>query len=342
MNMAFHAGRRAGTSSCGALLETIPLSARALRRPLHPHRARDAAHLLLGAPGASLDGELRAPRRTTGAVPERAVLPRCAASIYFALWIVVARLLHGWSARQDEEGGVALTVKQRRLGAGALPFLAVAMTFAAFDWQMSLDLHLASTIFGALLVRRLVPVGLRGAHPRGQRPRAEDGLAGGAGERDHYHYLGKYLLAFTAFWAYIAFSQFLLIWIANLPEEVPWYIARGQGGWRAAGRRSSSCSTSWCRSSSCSRAPLKRSPRALGLMAVWVLVVHYVDLYWVDDAGAPARPARRARACTGPTSRRWWASGGATPPSWPGASAAAPPCPLKDPYLEESLRYDPS
>jgi hypothetical protein len=258
--------------------------------------------------------------------------------VYFALWIGVAHLLHGWSTRQDEERGVRLTALQRRLAAGALPFVALAMSFAAFDWQMSLDLRLSSTIFGlyyfagsflaAFAVLILMMNGLRA-----------EGTPGALANANHYHSLGKYLLAFVAFWAYMAFSQYLLIWIANLPEEVPWYLARNRGGWAVVGVVLVVFHFLVPFFALLSR-PLKRNPRLLGWVAVYVLVIHYVDVYWVmmpalqHDAHAPRPHLADLTAVVGV-----------------GAAALAfilwrlegrNAVPVGDPYLEESLRYDPS
>jgi hypothetical protein len=260
--------------------------------------------------------------------------------VYFALWSVVAHLLHGWSVRQDEEGGVALTLRQRRLGAGALPFIAVAMTFAAFDWQMSVDLHLASTIFGLywfagsfLSAFAVLILALNASRAEGSSP-------GALMNSNHYHSLGKYLLTFTAFWAYIAFSQLLLIWIANLPEEVPWYLARGRDGWLAAAVFLIVFHFVVPFFVLLSR-PLKRSPRALGVMAMWVLVVHYVDIYWVmmpalqhDPHGGLLPHWTDITAVVG--------VGGVFAAFVAWRLRGSAPVPVKDPYLEESLRYDPS
>ena len=155
------------------------------------------------------------------------------AVIYFLFWIACAWLLNKWSAAQDR--GEASTdaagmVRFRTLSAPGLLFLVLTITFAVTDWVMSLDPHWYSTIFGlmfvsgfglsafALTIAVLASIGPVGA------------LAGRLTAR-HYHDLGKLLLAFTMLWAYLNFSQFLIIWSGNLPEEIPWYIERMRGGW---------------------------------------------------------------------------------------------------------------
>ena len=233
LNMAFQAGKAKWYVVIRRVIETIPLSG-ALFLVLFIPILLGAPHIFGWLDPAHLhDDHLRKlaeHRRPYLNMPFFVIR----AAIYFVLWIAVSNLLYRWSVRQDTEGGTALTLKQRRLGAGALPFVALAMSFAAFDWQMSVDLHLESTIFGvywfagsflaAFAVIVLWLNALRG-----------EGLPGGLVNANHYHSLGKYMLAFTAFWAYIAFSQYLLIWIANLPHEVPFYLARREGGWRIFG-----------------------------------------------------------------------------------------------------------
>ena len=213
------------------------------------------------------------------------------------------------------------------------------MSFAAFDWQMSLDLRLFSTIFGlyyfagsflsAFAVLILMMNGLR----------AEPGTPGALANPNHYHSLGKWLLAFTAFWAYMAFSQYLLIWIANLPEEVPWYLARNRGGWAPVGVALIVFHFIVPFFALLSR-PLKRSPRALGFIAAYVLVIHYVDVYWVmmpalqHEAHAPRPHLADLTALAG--------VGGAALAFILWRLQGRPAVPVGDPYLAESLRYDPS
>ncbi|HTP27388.1 MAG TPA: hypothetical protein VMK12_17265, partial [Anaeromyxobacteraceae bacterium] len=227
--------------------------------------------------------------------------------------------------------------KQRRLGAGALPFVGLAMTFAAFDWQMSLDLRMYSTIFGlyyfagsflAAFAALILAVGTS----------RSEGLPGSLMNANHYHSLGKWLLAFVAFWGYIAFSQYLLMWIANLPDEVPWYFARNKTGFLPVGIFLVVCHFIIPFFLLLSR-DLKRNPRALRAMAVWILVVHYIDVYWV------MMPALRPSQGVAPRLTDLAAVVGI------GAAAVAfvlwrlrgrPAVPVGDPYLEESLRYEPS
>jgi hypothetical protein len=154
------------------------------------------------------------------------------ALLYFAFWMLLMVLLNRWSAEQDR--GQAITpadsVRFRTVSAPGLLFLVLTVTFASVDWVMSLDPEWFSTIFGLLTIAgwgltslALTVVVL--ALVDGTKP-----FAGVLGPR-HFHDLGKLLLAFTMLWAYLNFSQFLIIWSGNLPEEIPWYVRRVSGVW---------------------------------------------------------------------------------------------------------------
>jgi hypothetical protein len=258
------------------------------------------------------------------------------AIVYFAVWIVVAHLLRAWSLRQDEAGGYELTRRQRVLGAGSLPLLALTMTFAAFDWMMSLDPRFYSTIFGVYwfagsFLGAFCLVAVAAAVTR------DDPLQFGAHMNlEHFHSVGKFMLSFVAFWGYIAFSQFMLIWIANIPEEIPWYFVRIHGGWGWIGAFLVVGQFVVPFFMLLSR-PLKRDPRRLAGLAIWLLLVHWVDLYWV------IMPALSER---GPRPSLWDLTafvgvGGISVAFalWRMHGIAA--VPVRDPYLPDSLRYSP-
>jgi hypothetical protein len=198
---------------------------------------------------------------------------------YFAVAGFVAWRLFAWSTQQDSSGDPALTQKQRNLGTGALPLVAMVITFASFDWLMSLNPTWYSTIFGvyyfagsfwstvAILII-LVTVA------RGRDPFADHvGV-------EHIHNLGNLLFAFTCFWGYIGFSQMMLIWIANLPEEIPFYAVRMQGDWAAVGIVLIIGHFVLPFSFLLSR-DLKRTPTRLSLVAGWALLMNLLDLFWL-------------------------------------------------------------
>jgi hypothetical protein len=258
------------------------------------------------------------------------------AALYFACWIGVAHLLRAWSLRQDQAGGVTLTRWQRRLGAGSLPLLALTLTFAAFDWMMSLDPRFFSTIFGVYWFAGSFVAAFAVTILAGVATRADPTQFGAHMNVDHFHSLGKFLLAFTAFWAYVAFSQFMLIWIANVPEEVPWYILRIEGGWRAVGLFLAVfhflvpffllINTR-----------ITRTPGRLALVAAWMLLVHWIDLYWLVMPHLDPR---------GPRPSLWDLAafvgvGGVTVAFGLLRMRGTAAVPVRDPYLEDSLRYSP-
>jgi hypothetical protein len=254
---------------------------------------------------------------------------------YFAIWIAIATLLRGWSLRQDASGDPALTARARRLAAGGLPFVAIALTFAAIDWEMSLSAFIASTIFGVYwfagsLVGAIAVLVLAMAGASREEPLR------GAVNANHVHSMGKYLFAFTAFWAYIALSQYLLIWIANLPEEVPWYLVRGDSGWRPVGVFLVVFHFVLPFLILMPRA-IKRRVRPLVVMAVWMLAVHYVDVYWVVmpalTPGGPRPSWMDLAALAG--------VGGVSVAFVVSRLRGHPIVPVGDPYLEASLNYEP-
>jgi len=258
------------------------------------------------------------------------------AVLYFAVWLAVAHLLRAWSVRQDEVGGVRLTRWQRRLGVGSLPFLALTLSFASFDWMMSLDPRFFSTIFGVYWFAGSFMSTFAVTIIAAALTRGEPGAFGNRMSVEHFHSLGKFMLAFTAFWAYVAFSQFMLIWIANVPEEVPWYILRIDGGWLWVGVFLAIFHFFVPFFLLLSR-DLKRDPRRLALVAGWLLFVHWIDLYWlVMPHLHPAGPRPSPWDLTS-----WVGVGGAAVAFTVWRMRAAAPVPVRDPYIEDSLRYLP-
>lgn len=201
------------------------------------------------------------------------------AAIYFVLFGLIAGRLFRWSTQQDESGAIALTRRQRVLGTGALPLVSLLFTFAAFDWLMSLNPLWFSTIFGVYFfggsfVSIFSVLAIASHLARGKN------LFGDFVNDEHIHNVGKLMLSFTAFWGYIAFSQFMLIWVANLPEEIPFFIVRLKNAWAALGVVLIFGQFFIPFGALLSRS-LKRDRRKLALVAVWILAIHYVDVYWL-------------------------------------------------------------
>ena len=154
---------------------------------------------------------------------------------------------------------------------------------------------------------------------------------------DHFHSLGKFLLAFTAFWAYVAFSQFMLIWIANVPEEVPWYILRIQGGWRAVGAVPGAVPVRGPVLPAHQQGDHPRTRAGWPRVAAWMLLVHWIDLYWVLMPHLDPR---------GPRPSLWDLAafvgvGGLAVAFGLLRMRGTAAVPIRDPYLEDSLRYTP-
>ncbi len=152
------------------------------------------------------------------------------AVLYFAAWIAVARALRRWSLGRDAGPDPALERRLELLSRGGLVLLGLTMTFAAIDWMMSLEPHWASTIYGVIFMGGSVLTAfalvLTVAAALGDDPDLARVLT-----PHTVHDLGNLLLAFLMLWAYFSYSQFLIVWAGNLPEEIPWYLARTRGGW---------------------------------------------------------------------------------------------------------------
>jgi hypothetical protein len=152
------------------------------------------------------------------------------AVFYFLVWTFYARKLSEWSAEQDRTGDGRLIGKMHALSAPGLVVFVLTTTFAFIDWIMSLEPHWFSTIYGAMfLVGQVLEsfafiIALLIVLSRLQPLR--DYVT-----PQHFHDLGNLMFAFTVLWAYLSFSQFLIIWSGNLPEEIPWYVRRLNGGW---------------------------------------------------------------------------------------------------------------
>jgi hypothetical protein len=200
-------------------------------------------------------------------------------AVYFAVWTLLARFFLTRSLAQDENGDAALTQQMERRSAPAMLLFALTATFAAFDLLMSLDAHWYSTMFGVYVFAGSV-VSFVALLTVVVFATQRAGMLRHAITVEHYHDLGKLLFAFTVFWAYIAFSQYMLMWYANLPEETAWLLRRQTNGWGWVGLVLLVGHFALPFAALLSRAP-KRRPRAVAAVAAWVLLMHWFDLYWV-------------------------------------------------------------
>jgi hypothetical protein len=219
------------------------------------------------------------------------------AIVYFAFWLLCMYFLNKWSAAQDR-GETAVTpedtVRFRKVSAPGLLFLVLTVTLASVDWIMSVDPHWYSTILGLLVVvgQGLAALALTISV---LAIIASSGALAGQLTPRHFHDLGKLLLAFVMLWAYLSFSQFLIIWSGNLPEEIPWYIARIRGSWGAialllvVGHFALPFALLLSRD-------LKRHSGLLAKVALFVIAMRLVDLIWLV---APTFAAHGAAAGEG-------------------------------------------
>ena len=198
---------------------------------------------------------------------------------YFAIWTFLGYKLYASSLRQDSAADPATPAAQRKISAIGLPLMALTTAFASYDLLMSLDPHWFSTIFGVYFFGAsfwtvhafiaLVAIILQ-----------RNGALKGVIKPDHYHDLGKLMFGFTVFWAYIAFSQYMLIWYGNLPEETLWYRHRLAHGWEyhsAALLIAHFVLPFWILLTK--RA--KRSTAIMSIMGVWFLIMNWFDFHWI-------------------------------------------------------------
>lgn len=254
---------------------------------------------------------------------------------YLLLATFLSWRLYGWSLRQDKTGEVALTQRQRNLGAGGLPFIGIAITFAAFDWLMSLNPTWFSTVYGVYFFSGSLAASLSLLAVATGMGRARN-VFGGHMTDDHTHSVGKLMLAFVCFWTYIAFSQLLLIWIAGLPEETPFYITRFGAGWAWVGVLLIVGHFFLPFGALLSRS-LKRDPRKLTVVAIWILFIHYVDIFWL--VMPTLHPEGFSAHWTNVTA---FLGVGLVAIAFAVSRLRGRfAIPVKDPYLAESFRYSP-
>lgn len=206
--------------------------------------------------------------------------------VYFVAWSVLSRYFLQTSVRQDASGEASLSLQMQRRAAAAMVVFALTLTFASFDLLMSLDPHWFSTIIGVYVFAGATVASL-GVITAGLHFLQRRGYLLHSVTVEHYHDLGKLLFAFVVFWAYIAFSQYMLTWYANLPEETGWFLRRQSHGWGwiSLGLIAGHFLVPFLLL--LSRRP-KRHPALLAAVSGWVVLMHWLDLYWLvmPEAGA--------------------------------------------------------
>jgi len=149
--------------------------------------------------------------------------------VYFAIWLGLMLVYNAWSKRLDETGDAALIGRMKFFAGPGLIVYVLSMTFAATHWTMSLEPEWFSTIYGPWLIGGYALAAVAFATIVLSYLREIPGIKEKVTKR-HFHHLGNFLLGLTIFWAYTSFSQFLIIWNGNLPEEISWYLNRQSGG----------------------------------------------------------------------------------------------------------------
>lgn len=201
-------------------------------------------------------------------------------AFYLVAWSAMGWWFRSRSVAQDATGDPAVTRRLQTFSAPGLIVFGVTLTFASFDWVMSLDPHWFSTIFGVYVFAGATVAILALLSLLGMVFERSGGPLDGVVTTEHYHDLGKLLFGFVVFWAYIAFSQFMLIWYGNIPEETAWYAHRVEHGWQGVTLALAAGHFVLPFFFLLSRDVKRRRP-TLAAACVWLLAVHFLDLYWL-------------------------------------------------------------
>ena len=208
------------------------------------------------------------------------------AVVYLVFFFVMARLLRYFSTRQDDTGDPAWTIKLRLTTLPMLPFFAICLTGSVVDWLMAINPHWYSTMWGVYLfagsawssMALLIVVAFR---------LQQAGYLQGIVTLEHYHIMGKLLLSFTVFWAYIAFDQYFLYWYGNIPEEVEYFVRRNTENWNYLSIALVALHFFLPFLLLLPRVT-KRTPAYLARIATFALCVQLLDIYIIVIAAAPS------------------------------------------------------
>ncbi|MEX2175561.1 MAG: hypothetical protein WD872_14455 [Pirellulaceae bacterium] len=201
------------------------------------------------------------------------------AAVYFVLWAALGWLLSRWSAQEGPPGQRRRERRLVRLSGGGLIVWALAVTFAAVDWVMSLEPHWYSSMFGVLFMGAQSVSGLSFAILAASLLQSEPPWSSTL-TASRLQDLSSLLLAFVMFWSYASFMQFLIIWSGNLPEDTPWYIHRSRGGWQIVAALLAGLHFAVPFLLLLQRR-IKREPRQLIRVALLLLAMRMIDLAWL-------------------------------------------------------------
>jgi hypothetical protein len=256
------------------------------------------------------------------------------AGVYFLIWTALSLTFRGLSVRQDTSGDNTITRRLQALAAPGIALGALSITFATFDWNMSIDYHWFSTMYGVIyfagsFMSLFALLAIVTTLFRSQ------GLTKNYISVEHQHGIGKMMFGMNCFWAYTSFSQFMLIWYADIPEETIWYLHRWEGSWRAVsillvvGHFVLPFFFLMSRH-------IKRNPVTLVLGAVWLLGMHYLDLFWMIMPNV-----YHGNASFGLSEILSFVGvGGVFVGAFTFLLSRAPLIPVKDPRLPESLAFE--
>ncbi len=265
------------------------------------------------------------------------------AVLYFVLFGSMAYFLNKWSLEQDKattyEDSAKFLADAGKFSGPTIIFFVLTVTFAAVDWVMTLDPHFYSTMWGLLFVAGwalstfsfsvVILAWLSDKEPMNRI----------VGKR-HFHDIGKLMLAFTMVWAYFNFSQYLIIWSGNIPEETKWYIPRVQGTWGAIGLILILFHFAFPFLVLLSR-DIKRNAKWLSMLAIFILVMRLVDMYYLIGPS----PTIESHGLEVPFHLSWMdfvapvAIGGIWLWWFFGELMKRPLVPINDPYLENAIAH---
>src|ERR1019366_5900912 len=201
--------------------------------------------------------------------------------IYGAVWIGLSTLLNKWSLEEDQTKSWKVSSRMEKLSGPGIVAYFVTITFVAIDFLMSLDVTWASTIYGFLIAigQGLSAISLVGAVLvlLGKYAPLEHAIT-----PKHLHDLGKLMLALVMLWAYLSFSQYLIIYSANLPQEITWYVRRLNGGWQWVGLFLLLFHFALPFALLLSQ-QLKKNPKTISSIAIFIICIRIVDVFWLIE-----------------------------------------------------------
>jgi hypothetical protein len=253
--------------------------------------------------------------------------------VYFGVFIVAARLFFGMSRKQDETGDTEITLKLQRWAGPFIILFSLSLNFAAFDWMMSTDPAWFSTIYGVYIfaasMLSFFATMILTCYSLQRRGRMEKIVS-----IEHYHDMAKFQFGFIVFWAYIAFSQFMLYWYGNIPEETIWYLHRMQHGWQYLGLILIALHFVVPFLGTVSR-HVRRKPALMAFWASFILFVHWLDMTFLimPNVGHPTASLILAHALC------WLGMVLVFLSLFLWRVGETPVVALKDPWLPDSLAY---